>query len=98
MSDLIRREDAIEVADAVWTVTGDKNVAKVWDQIKNLPSAQPETLTDKELKFFLLAMNREEKVCKKFDEEDGDCILPYEDSLVRICHEIRRKVISALWT
>lgn len=40
--DLIDREAAIDVADAVWSVTGDKNVAKVWDQIKNLPSAQPE--------------------------------------------------------
>lgn len=40
--DLISRQDAIDVADAVWSVTGDKNVAKVWDQIKDLPSAQPE--------------------------------------------------------
>ena len=40
--DLISRQDAINVADAVWSVTGDKNVAKVWDQIKDLPSAQPE--------------------------------------------------------
>ena len=40
--DLIRRADAIEVADAVWSVTGDKNVAKIWDQLKDLPSAQPE--------------------------------------------------------
>lgn len=43
MSDLIDRQAAIEVADAIWSVTGDKNVAKVWDQIKDLPSAQPET-------------------------------------------------------
>ena len=42
MDDLIRRADAIEVADAVWSVTGDKNVAKVWDQLRDLPSAQPE--------------------------------------------------------
>ena len=42
MDDLISRQDAINVADAVWSVTGDKNVAKVWDQIKDLPSAQPE--------------------------------------------------------
>lgn len=40
MDDTISRQAAIEVADAVWCVTGDKNVAKVWDQIKNLPSAQ----------------------------------------------------------
>jgi hypothetical protein len=40
--DLISRQAAIDVADAVWSVTGDTNVAKVWDQIKGLPSAQPE--------------------------------------------------------
>ena len=40
--DLISRQAAIDVADAVWSVTGDKNVAKVWDQIKDLPSAQPD--------------------------------------------------------
>ena len=42
MDDLISRQAAIDVAHAVWSVTGDKNVAKVWDQIKDLPSAQPE--------------------------------------------------------
>ena len=42
MDDLISRQAVIEVADAVWGVTGDKNVAKVWDKIKDLPSAQPE--------------------------------------------------------
>ena len=42
MSDLISRQAVIDVADAVWSVTGDKNVGKVWDQIKDLPSAQPE--------------------------------------------------------
>ena len=42
MNDLISRQAAIDAADAVWSVTGDKNVAKVWDQIKDLPSAQPE--------------------------------------------------------
>ena len=42
MSNLIDRQAAIDVADTVWSVTGDKNVAKVWDQIKDLPSAQPE--------------------------------------------------------
>ena len=43
MDDLISRQVAIDVVDAVWSVTGDKNVAKVWDQIKDLPSAQPDT-------------------------------------------------------
>lgn len=35
---LIDADMAIEVADAVWTVTGDTNVAKVWQQIKDLPT------------------------------------------------------------
>jgi len=47
MDDLISRQAAIDVADAVWSVTGDKNVAKVWDQIKDLPSARPE-ITDEQ--------------------------------------------------
>lgn len=38
--DLIDREQAIEVADAIWVVTGDKNVAKVWQQLQDLPSAE----------------------------------------------------------
>lgn len=42
--DLISRQAAIEVADAIWAVTGDKNVAKVWDQLKDLPSAQPQRM------------------------------------------------------
>jgi len=41
-TDLISRQAAIDVADAVWCVTGDKNVAKIWDQIKDLPAAHPE--------------------------------------------------------
>ena len=44
MDDIISRQAAIDVVDAVWSVTGDKNVAKVWDQIKDLPSAQPEII------------------------------------------------------
>ena len=61
------------------------------------PSAQPEPLTDKEQRIFLAAMGREEKVCKQVDEECRDCREPYEDSLVRTCHEIIRKVKGALW-
>ena len=63
---------------------------------KSLPSAQPEPLTDKEQRIFLAAMGREEKVCKQVDEECRDCREPYEDSLVRICHEMIRKVKAAL--
>lgn len=44
------------------------------------------------------AMGREEEVCKQVDAECRDCREPYEDSLVRTCHEITRKVKGALWT
>lgn len=64
-------------------------------QIEKLPPAQPEQLTDKEQRIFLAAMGREEEVCKQVDEEC--CREPYEDSLVRVCREIIRKVKAALW-
>ena len=66
--------------------------------ISELPSAQPEPLTDKEQRIFLAAMGREEKVCKQVDDECRDCREAYEDSLVKTCHEIIRKVKGALWT
>lgn len=65
---------------------------------EHLPSAQPEPLTDKEQRIFLASMEREKKVCKQVDEECRNCREPYEDSLVRTCHEIIRKVKGALWT
>lgn len=64
--------------------------------ILNLPSAQQEPLTDKEQRIFLAAMGREEKVCEEVDR--NYVREPYEDSLVRVCKEIRRKVKGALWT
>ena len=67
-------------------------IAKLIDCYK---PKQPEQLTDKEQRIFLAAMGREEKVCKEVD--DRNCREPYEDSLVRICHEITRKVKGALW-
>ena len=51
MSDVIDRQMAIEIADAIWMVTGDKNVAKVWQQLKDLPSAQPEIIRCEDCKF-----------------------------------------------
>lgn len=66
--------------------------------MKELPPAQPESLTDKEQRIFLAAMTREEKVCKQVDEEWRDCRETHDDSLVRTCHEIERKVKGALWT
>ena len=72
--------------------------AEVQTELMMLPPAQPEALTDKEQRIFLAAMGREEKVCKQVDDECRDCREPYEDSLVRTCHEITRKVKGALWT
>ena len=67
-------------------------IAKLIDCYK---PKQPEQLTDKEQRIFLAAMGREEKICKEVDEECSR--EQYEDSLVRICHEITRKVKGALW-
>lgn len=55
-----------------------------------------EPLTDAEQRIFLAAMGREEKVCKQVDDECRNCPEPYGDSLVRVCHEIRRKVKKSL--
>lgn len=68
------------------------------EAVRNQPSAQPEPLTDKEQRIFLAAMEREEKVCKQVDAECRNSREPYEDSLMRVCEEIRRKVKGALWT
>ena len=70
----------------------------IYAAIERVPSAQPEPLTDKEQRIFLAAMGREKDVCKQVDAECRDCREPYEDSLVRVCHEIARKVKGALWT
>ena len=110
-SDLIRRQDAIdaleEQLDYLRTLNKDENptAESKWygvnwarNTIADLPSAQPVPLTDKEQRIFLAAIGREEEVCKEVDEECRNCREPYEDSLVRICHEITRKVKGALWT
>jgi hypothetical protein len=64
--------------------------------IEQLPSAQPEPLTDKEQRIFLAAMGREEKICEEVDR--NFLREPYEDSLMEVCKEIRRKVKGVLWT
>lgn len=112
MSDLISRQAAIDAientdwyhqndnGDMVSGANPDMHQAwykeeDVYNALESVPSAQPEQLTDKEQRIFLAAMGREEKVCKEVDEE---CRRePYEDSLVRICHEITRKVKGVLW-
>jgi hypothetical protein len=107
MDDMISRQAAIEVIDAAFPVDPMKSeyaqglacgVALAKTYVEQLPSAQPEQLTDKEQRIFLAAMGREEKVCRQVDDECRDCREPYEDSLVRTCHEITRKVKGALWT
>lgn len=100
MSDSISRQVAI-----LHFVKASKNyecgmldLKEITHELWQIPSAQPEPLTDKEQRIFLAAMGREEEVCKQVDAKYGDCREPYEDSLVSICHEIIRKVKSALWT
>lgn len=98
MADLIDKQAAIE---AIWDLDAEirpSAMAEIFNKLDNVPSAQPEPLTDKEQRIFLAAMCREEKVCKQVDEQCRDCREPYEDSLVRTCHEIIRKVKGALWT
>lgn len=96
--DLISRRVAI---DGFYEMASDMDhlctVSDYVSFLESLPPAQPEPLTDKEQRIFLAAMGREEEVCKQVDEECRDCREPYEDSLVRTCHEIIRKVKGALW-
>ena len=92
--DLISRQDAI---DALSQYPFEKVVNCV-SIIEELPSAQPEQLTDAEQRIFLKAIEREEKVCKKVDEEWGSGDEECEINLVHTCHEIIRKVKGALWT
>ena len=104
MADLIDR-DRLKNAMAKlvpWAIDHDYTTAytdgltDAYNLLCQQPSALPERLTDKEQRIFLAAMGREEKVCKEVDAEMTR--EPYEDSLVRVCHEITRKVKKALWT
>ena len=100
MGDLISRDAVIEILAAMQGRCNTKAAlvqnSKIWQQIKDLPSAHPEPLTDKEQRIFLAAMEREEKICEEVDR--NYVREPYEDSLMRVCREIRRKVKGALWT
>lgn len=96
MSDLINRQ-AVKEWLAKWEGYIDADIiARMQYRIIDIPSAQPEPLTDKEQRIFLAAMGREEKVCEEVDR--NYVREPYEDSLMRVCKEIRRKVKGALWT
>ena len=114
MDDLISRQAAIdEIHRAIFEFFDicdddeespmtykDKQLLKfnkaITTRLKSLPSAQPEPLTDREQRIFLAAMAREERVCEKVDGNYAR--ESYEDSLMRVCKEIRRKVKGALWT
>lgn len=90
--DLISRQAAIDaLEDTIFT----KN--EILRRLSELPPAHPEQLTDNEQRIFLAAMGREEMICKQVEDKYKDCRDPNEDSLVRICHEITRKVKGALW-
>lgn len=95
MADLIDRRAALDALGDVHPL--DYNAIAVRNRIKGLPSTQPESLTDKEQRIFLAAMERERKVCRQVDEECRNSREPYEDSLVHMCNEIERKVKGALW-
>lgn len=92
--DLISRQAAMD-ALIKWYGCEPSDIGAFENIIEKLPSAQPERFTDEEQRIFLSAMAKEEKVCKHVDDvyKDSD-----EDSLVRICHEITRKVKGVLWT
>ena len=89
-----------KVLPQTWSYDTDEEAIEAWNRRENktwqLPPAQPEPLTDKEQRIFLAAMGREEKVCEEVDR--NHVREPYEDSLMRVCKEIRRKVKGALWT
>lgn len=107
MSDLISRQAAIanyqrvcvtvKCGDCPFRIEdGEFTDCRLERFLHELPSTQPEQLTDKEQRIFLAAMVREEKICEEVDR--NYVREPYEDSLVRVCKEIRRKVKDALWT
>ena len=96
MSDLICRDVVIDVANALYKTTGNEGYAKIVRQLKDLPSAEQEVLTDKEQRIFLSAMSREKIVCTEVDANHTR--EAYEDTLMFVCNEIIRKVKGALWT
>lgn len=90
------RQDLISRQAAIDQLHQSYNLLDAERRLEDMPSAQPEPLTDKEQRIFLAAMGREEKVCEEVDR--NHVREPYEDSLMRVCKEIRRKVKGALWT
>ena len=100
MSNLIDRRKAIDSMCAMMDHWFGDNSAdekrEIVRELNKLPSVEPEPLTDKEQRIFLAAIGREERICEEVDR--NYVREPYEDSLMRVCKEIRRKVKGALWT
>lgn len=87
--DLIYRDTARRIIESP------RSKEQMLSVLASIPSVQPEPLTDKEQRIFLAAMGREEKVCKEVDR--NYVREPYEDSLMSVCQEIKRKVKGVLW-
>lgn len=102
MNDLISRQALMKEFSDFVRASNSSDFAQTptWNDavslVGSMPSAQPEPLTDKEQRIFLAAMGREEQICEEVDR--NYVREPYEDSLMSVCREIKRKVKDALWT
>lgn len=102
MGGLIKKNDAVEALlqlerddeeDYGARIPEGFDGARAVEALDKLPVVEP--LTDAEQRIFLAAMERELKVCEEIDSETVR--EAYETSLVRVCREIKRKVMGALW-
>lgn len=64
MKELISKQEAIDVAEGIWYITGDKNVAKVLDGLKNLCPAQ-QTFYGYNLKHLVLIAFLLDELCSR---------------------------------
>ena len=72
-------------------------LVQVAEEVNEIPSVEPEPLTDAEQRIFMAAMIREKNACSQVDEEQQKSPDSYKISLTHVCSEIVRKVKSALW-
>ena len=82
MDDTVYRQAAIELADAMWEATHDKNIHELWSKLKDLPPAQPdldEWCTD----------------CKEYDQEKHCC--PRWNRVIRKTAEEVRQNAQPRW-
>lgn len=96
MDDLISRQAAIDALDKRFDSIPMEQTAEILQlrkDLRELPSAQPERLTDAEQRIFIEAMWREKSVCMAVDKEFPDAKV----NLTDVCREIVRKVKGALW-